>query len=91
MKKKDILIILTLLFLVVTAWISSEIYHSFVESTISETVNQEIAPINPTFDKGTIDMLKQREKINPSFELENKISTPTSQETAASQGGTITP
>lgn len=69
MKRKDILIILILLFIVVAGWVGSNIYHSAVESTISETVNQDIAPIAPAFDTATIDKLKQRQKINPSFEL----------------------
>lgn len=77
MKKKDILIILILLFISVVAWIGTSIYHSMVNSTISETTKQDIAPIKPTFNTKSIDKLKERQNISPSFELENIIPTPT--------------
>lgn len=78
MKKKDVLIILILLFISVVAWIASSLFHSFTKSTISETTKQDIAPIEPTFDTKTIDKLKKRQNINSSFELEDIIPTPTS-------------
>lgn len=77
MKQKDILIILILLFIVVVAWIGSSIYRSVVSSTISEATNLDISPITPTFDTKTIDKLRLRQKINPSFELEDITPTPT--------------
>lgn len=77
MKQKDILIILILLFIFVVVWVGSSIYHNIVSSTISETTNQGISPITPTFDTKTINKLKQRKKINPSFELQNITPTPT--------------
>lgn len=87
MKQKDILIIFILLFIFVIVWIGSSIYHSVVTSTITEAVNQNIAPIEPTFDVKAINKLKEREKIIPSFELETVIVSPPS----ASEGGTIVP
>ena len=77
MKQKDILIILALLFVLVVAWIGGNIYHSIASSTISETTNRDISPIAPTFDTKTVNKLKQRQKINPSFELGNITPTPT--------------
>lgn len=77
MKQKDILIILALLFVFVVAWIGGNIYHSNVTSTISETTNMDISPIMATFDKKTINKLKERQAINPSFELGNITPTPT--------------
>ena len=77
MKRKDILIILVLLFVFVVAWIGGSIYHSIATSTISQTTNQDISPINPTFDTKTVSKLKQRQKINPSFELGDILPTPT--------------
>lgn len=78
MSKKDVLIILILLFVFVVAWIGSNIYHSARVSTISEATNQDISPITPSFDTKTIDKLKERQKINPSFELGEIISSPSS-------------
>lgn len=75
MKHKDILIILILLFIFVVAWVGSSIYHSVVTSTISETINQDISPITPTFDVNIINKLKERQKINPSFELKSLIES----------------
>ena len=77
MKRKDILIILVLMFIFTVAWIGGNIYHSIATSTISKTTNEDILPINPTFDTKTINRLKQRQKINPSFELGNIVPTPT--------------
>lgn len=77
MKQKDILIILILLFISVAAWIGGNIYHSIAGSTISETTSRDISPITPTFDTQTVNKLKQRQKINPSFELGNITPTPT--------------
>ncbi len=77
MKRKDILIILVLLFVFVVAWIGGNIYHSVATSTISKTTNQDISPITPAFDMKTVSKLKLRQKINPNFELQNIILTPT--------------
>lgn len=77
MKQKDILIILALLFIFVAVWVGTSIYRSVTKSTIPENVSQDIAPISSTFDTKTIDKLKQRRKVNPSFDIENIIPTPT--------------
>lgn len=77
MKQKDILIILILLFIFVVTWIGGNIYHSIASSTISETETRDISPISPTFDSQTVNKLKQRIKINPSFDVLNITPTPT--------------
>ena len=77
MKQKDILIILALLFVFVAAWIGGNIYHGIASSTISETETRDISPITPTFDTKTVNKLKLRQEIFPSFELENITPTPT--------------
>lgn len=77
MKQKDILIILALLFVFVVAWIGGNIYHGIASSTISETANRDISPIIPTFDTKTVNKLKLRQEIFPSFELQNITPTPT--------------
>lgn len=77
MKQKDILIILALLFIFVIAWIGGNIYHNIASSTISETETRDISPITPTFDTKTVNKLKLRQKIPPSFELGDITPTPT--------------
>ena len=76
MKQKDILIITIFLFIFVLTWIGGSIYHSGVSSTISETTSKEISPIMPVFDTKTIDELRERQKITPSFELGGTTPTP---------------
>lgn len=93
MKQKDILIIIFLLFIFVLFWIGGNIYHSGINSTISEDTTQNIAPIAPNFDTKAIDKLKTRERIVPLFELGNPTPTPISLPLAAplnaSQGGKL--
>ena len=68
MKQKDILIIVILFFISSLVWIGTSIYHSGTNSTISETTNNNIAPIDPTFNTKTIEKLKTRKRVSPSFE-----------------------
>lgn len=94
MKQKDILIIIILLFIFALVWIGGSIYHSGVSSTISENTSKDISPIAPTFDTKTIDKLKSREKIIPSFDLGSVTPTPIVLPTLplspnASQGGKL--
>ena len=74
MKQKDILLIVILLFIFTFVSIAFSIYSNSVTSTISESINQDIAPIDPTFDTKTIDKLKSRERILPSYDIEIVVS-----------------
>ena len=67
-KQKDILFIIISSFIVVVAWIGFNIYHIKVTSTVSEHVQDQLNPIDPTFDQQTMQELKNRENINPLFE-----------------------
>jgi len=89
MKQKDILIIIVLLFIFTLIALGSSIYTNTVTSTISESVDQDIKPIDKTFDTKAIDNLKSREKIIPSYDLENPIPTLLSPSKNASQEGKI--
>lgn len=65
MKQRDLLLIAIFTFLVVIAWISFSLYHARVTSTISPTLRERIAPIEPRFDTSTINMLKtERRAVN---------------------------
>jgi hypothetical protein len=76
MKQKDILIIIILLFIFTLAWIGESIYRSTINSTISDTLNQDIKAISPNFDTKTINKLKTRKKISPSYDLQSVTPTP---------------
>lgn len=67
-KQKDILFILISSFILVVAWVSFNIYHIYVTSTINQHIQFQLTPINPNFDQQTMQQLKTREDINPSFE-----------------------
>jgi hypothetical protein len=62
-KQKDTLVIVILLFVFVLIWIGEGIYRSAVNSTISESTAEQIAPISPNFDINAIEKLKTREQI----------------------------
>lgn len=70
------LIIIILLFIFVLVWVGGNIYHSGINSTISEGTSQNIIPIAPNFDIGAIDKLKTREKVVPVFDLGDTAPTP---------------
>lgn len=93
MKQKDILIILFLLLICVVVWAGTSIYRNLAKSTISDTTNQDILPIAPTFDVQTVNKIKNRVKIDPAFILTPLTPTPTSISTLgeeeASEGGEI--
>jgi hypothetical protein len=62
-----IIIIPTFIFVII--WIMLNIYHSYISSTIPETVNVQISPITPSFDTKTISLLKERIAITPEYQL----------------------
>jgi hypothetical protein len=76
MKKNDILLILIPSFIFALAWIGFSIYHSVVTSTISSSLDEQITPINPTFDTNTINALKNREISSPLYSLGAISQTP---------------
>ena len=67
--QKDILYISISIFVVAVAWIASNIYHSYTTSQISQEIQLQLDPIDPTFDQATIDKLKTRKKVVPVYEL----------------------
>lgn len=76
MKQKDALFLLIPVTLLVIAWIAFNIYHNSVTSTISDTLNTNILPITPNFDTKTFSNLKERERVDPLFQIQ-KAETPT--------------
>jgi hypothetical protein len=74
-KRKDILFILISSFIVVVAWIAFSIYHIYITSTISDTIQAQLTPINPTFDPQTIKDLLKRSDIVPAFDIQTTASS----------------
>lgn len=85
MKKNDLLFLSIAIFLLVFAWTVFNIYHKAVKSTISQTINTQIIPINPNFDTKTLDQLKKRQKITPILEMKKNLSEKENPQEAASK------
>jgi hypothetical protein len=84
MKQKDIILLLVPSFLLVLVWIGFSIYHNFVTSTISQTLNIQILPIAPTFDTKTIAKLKGRQQVVPLYQTTASSPSPSPQITSSS-------
>ena len=80
MRKQQLIFLLSSTFLLVLAWISFNIYHNTVTSTIPASLGAQILPIPPTFDNSIINKIKSRKKIEPVYELKTALS-PTSSPT----------
>ena len=97
MKRNDILLILIPSLLFVLAWTGFSIYHNFINSTISESLDTQILPISPTFDTTTITALKNRMHVDPIYEVnQSAVTTSTldnsqNQNASSSAEPTITP
>ena len=97
--QKDILYLSISMFVIVAAWIGFSLFHTFVTSTISEDLQMKIIPIDPTFDTATIQVLKARKKVAPSFQSNEKstvatpaqLSTENNDQTIASPAGETVP
>jgi len=76
MKRKDILMILVPIFIIVVFWIGFSIYHGIVSSTISEVENLQITPISPDFDTKTIQGLKKRQTVTPTYQINATSQSP---------------
>lgn len=81
MKQKDIILLVVPLFFLVLVWIIFSVYHNRVSSTIPETLNVQITPIEGRFDEKTINELKDRENLLPIFEATSSPS--------ATEGGQV--
>lgn len=77
MKQKDILFLLLSSTFLAVVWIIFTIIHTSLTSTISSTVNQQIQPIDGTFDNKTIQTLQKRTPITPQIQIQATDVTPT--------------
>lgn len=74
MKQKDLLIILVSLFVLTVLWVVFNIYHSFVTSTIKDSLSIQIVPIEGQFDTNTINQIRERRRVEPLYEIGLQIS-----------------
>lgn len=69
MKQKDFLIILIPAFILTILWVVFSIYHNYATSTIKDPLTFQTIPIDGKFDKLTIENIKNRQRIDPLYEL----------------------
>ncbi|MBI3070384.1 MAG: hypothetical protein HYY87_03740 [Candidatus Levybacteria bacterium] len=99
MKQKDLVFLLASTAILVLAWIAFSVYYNLRTSTIPENINTQITPIQPVFDKKTLEALKQREKTVPVYKVESEptpIGSPSAESSLteaeqATQGGGLSP
>ncbi len=77
MNQKNLITLLVLIVIVVTALVGSNIYHSAVTSTIPEILAIQVKPITPTFQIKVLDELKKRTKVSPQFNAPPPATSPT--------------
>lgn len=84
--QKDILYISISSFILVVAWVSFNIYHTYTTTTISEDLQMQIIPIDRDFDTTTIQQLQTRSKVAPFNEVKDPLInvTPTPQPASSS-------
>lgn len=80
MKQKDIFYLLVSSFIVIVIWIGANLWHIQNETKLSDLVLMQSTPINPLFDRQTLNKLKERSQATPLFSLKS-----------ASQSATLTP
>ena len=78
MKQKDFLIILVPAFILTILWVVFSIYHNYVTSTIKDPLTFQTIPIDGKFDKLTIENIKNRQRVDPLYELLTLPSTDSS-------------
>ncbi len=69
MKQKDFLIILVPAFILTILWVIFSVYHNYVTSTIKDPLTFQTIPIDGKFDKLTIESIKNRQRVDPLYEL----------------------
>lgn len=77
MKQKDFLIILIPIFILTILWVIFNIYHNHVTSTIKDPLTTQTIPIEGKFDANTIEAVKNRQRVDPLYEIQG---TPTPEE-----------
>lgn len=76
---------------VVIMVVGLDIYHKSNTSSLQPSTQKRIVPITPTFDKETIENLKQREPITVDLNDKSKVISEDSKNTAAPNQVTIEP
>lgn len=77
MKHKDIILLLSSIFIIIIAWVGFSIYHNLAASTTPEGLEKVALPIKTVFDEPKINRLKERRQVSPLYEFDRPTPTPT--------------
>ena len=92
MRQKELLVILASAFIITIFWVIFNVYHSWVTSTIKDPLTYQIIPIEGKFDNDTIEQIRERMRVDGSYEIipaEEEISpTPTPEVVVEEESGT---
>ena len=89
-KHKDILVLVISGFSLTVIWIASNVYHNHATSTVSETLQLQVNPIEPRFDTDTLERIKLRKVVDPKFEAQPVASPSAPSQTPANTSSTPT-
>jgi hypothetical protein len=64
-KQKNFVILLIPILILTVVWVLSNVFHGYVDSTIELPLQEEIIPIEGSFDMQTISKIKERIRVNP--------------------------
>jgi len=67
--QKNLIILLSLILIFTLLWVISNVYHSYVNSTIDLPLAEDIRPIEGTFDTNAIDELKTRKRVEATNDI----------------------
>lgn len=87
MYEKNFAIVLLSITIVVIAWVGFSVYHSFVTSTLDNSLTTQIMPIRKNFNPQVLDLLRQRMSTQPTYELDMSLT----QTEEASSEAVVTP
>lgn len=69
MNQKDAFLLSITTLLTIIAWVGSNIYHASVTSTVPDSLERSVKPIEGKFDTEVIDSIKKRQKVQPVSQL----------------------
>lgn len=69
MKQQQLVLLFLYTLIIIIAWIAFNLYNKSATSTITQEQQTQITPLNPAFNEQTIEKLKIRENITPSYQL----------------------
>lgn len=78
---KNLLLLTGFSTFVVIVIVGLNVYHNFTLSSLPKTTQQKIIPIEPNFDKKTLESLKKREQIRVSINEKSSVVSDDSKQT----------